>query len=87
MGSEMSDGISPIEFGRLLGLVEALRNDVSEMKTRHLWRLDDLEQRVETIEKADSAESFPRSVWHKAIWGVIGAGLSASAVLLGGCHV
>lgn len=38
------------DLGRLSGLMDALLHEVREFKDRSIWRLDDLESRVEIIE-------------------------------------
>jgi hypothetical protein len=54
----MTDQISPIEFGRVLGLLEGIRLEIAELRTRTIFRLDTLEARVETLELS-GRESAP----------------------------
>ena len=51
--------ISAVEFGRVLGHLEAIQAEIRDLKTRTMFRLDDLESRVETIEKHSAERSFP----------------------------
>lgn len=43
-------GVSPTEFGRLAGLMESILHELREFKSRAIWRMDDLEARVELLE-------------------------------------
>lgn len=49
--------IDPIEFGRLIATLEALRGEVRELKDRSIWRLDNLEGRIEALERKDAAQT------------------------------
>ncbi len=45
----MSD-IDPVEFGRVIGHLEAIQSELQDIKARTMWRLDNLETRIEKIE-------------------------------------
>ncbi|MDY0087131.1 MAG: hypothetical protein RBS78_01035 [Coriobacteriia bacterium] len=54
----MSDtSVSPVEFGRVLGHLEAIQSELRDMKTRTIWRLDNLEDRVEKLETGSAARA------------------------------
>lgn len=45
------NGVDPIEFGKVLGALEAIKHEIKELRERTVWRLDDVEGRLEEIEK------------------------------------
>lgn len=77
--------VSPIEFGRVVGYLEAMRSEIKELKDRAIWRLDNLEGRVESLEKSSADQGFARRFVDKLVWAIVGAGLlgiTAGAVQL-----
>lgn len=75
-------GVDPVEFGRVIGLLEAIRTEVQDLKTRHVWRLDNLETRVETLEQG-SASKKPYWVFiEKGILVLVGVGLTVAMKVL-----
>lgn len=82
----MNDAISPVEFGRVLGHLEGIRSELADLKTRTVWRLDNIEGRVEALESYRSADERPRladKLADKVIWGVLGAVGVGALKLLG----
>lgn len=65
--------VDPTEFGRVVGHLEALRAEIKELKERVIWRLDNLEGRVETLEKSDNSQGLYIKIVEKALWGILGA--------------
>ncbi len=68
--------VDPIEFGRVIGHLEALHMEIKELKERTVWRLDNVENRVEALEKYRAAAETPRladKLAEKLVWGVLGA--------------
>lgn len=49
-GHRTENHVSHAEIGRLSGLMESVLYELREFKQRALWRLDNLEDRVETLE-------------------------------------
>ena len=45
-----TNDINPVEFGRVLGHLESIEKQIFDLKERTVWRLDNLEGRVEIIE-------------------------------------
>lgn len=64
--------IDPIEFGRVIGHLEAIRHEMKELKERTVWRLDNPEGRVERLEKSDTSQSLYIKIVEKGMWGVLG---------------
>lgn len=77
--------VDPIEFGRVIGHLEAIQRELKDLKERTVWRLDNLEGRVEKLEKADLGQSVYIKIVEKGMWGVLGAvgylGLKALGVV------
>lgn len=72
----MSDTVSPIEFGRVLGHLEGIRSELTDLKTRTVWRLDNIESRVEALESHRTVAERPRladTMADKILWGILGA--------------
>ena len=65
--------VDPTEFGRVVGHLEALRSEIKELKERVIWRLDNLEARVESLEKSDNFQGLYIKIVEKGMWGVLGA--------------
>lgn len=76
--------ISAVEFGRVLGHLEAIQADLRELKTRTVFRLDNLEDRMEVVEQRLAERTFPNKIVDRLIAAVLGAG--AAALLLGLAH-
>lgn len=71
------------QLGRLFGVMDVLRSELAEVKTRLVFRLDNLEQRVEALEIGKAASSVYTEVVKKAVWAVLGAaGIIAGKALL-----
>lgn len=71
-----STDISPVEFGRVLGHLEGIRSELTDLKSRTVWRLDDIEARVEHLERYKVVDEKPRladKLADKLVWGVLGA--------------
>lgn len=72
----MTNDVNPIEFGRVIGHLEAIRGELKELKERTVWRLDDIEARVEVLEKYKEVDSKPRfadQLAEKIIWAALAA--------------
>ena len=66
------------QLGRLFGIMDVMRSELTEVKTRLVFRLDNLEQRVEALEVSKAAGSIYTEVVKKGLWAVLGAcGLAA----------
>lgn len=71
-----STDISPVEFGRVLGHLEGIRSELTDLKARTVWRLDDIEGRVESLERYRSVDERPRladKLADKVVWGLLAA--------------
>jgi hypothetical protein len=79
--------INPVEFGRLVGLVEALRADIADFKATHGVKMEDVGRQIEALATRVAAiEQFKAVVTvptiadkaiDKALWGLLVAGLAA----------
>lgn len=70
----MTDPINPIEFGRVIGHLESIQQQLKELKDRTVWRLDDIERRVETLEKYKEVDEKPRladKMAERAVWAAL----------------
>ena len=75
--------ISPVEFGKMMGHLEAIRAELREIKDRHVWRLDDLEKRVEGLENKHSKGTTWRAIGDRTIFVVVGAILISALKMIG----
>lgn len=84
----MSEQASPFEFGRLVGHLEAIQRELKELKDRTIWRLDDIERRVETLEKYKEVDEKPRladKMADKIVWALLAAaGMALLSMAIGG---
>lgn len=79
---EDNDGTN-FQLGRLFGIMDVMRSELTEVKTRLVFRLDNLEQRVEALEVSKAASSVYTEVVKKGTWAVLGAaGIAAGNALL-----
>lgn len=68
--------LDPVAFGRVIGHLEAIRSEVKELRERTVYRLDDMELRVEVLEKLGEAHKVPKladKLADKLVWGGLGA--------------
>lgn len=72
--------VSAVEFGRVLGRLESLSEQIAKMEERIVWRQDDLERRVERLENSTSGVKPLLSIWTKVVAGVITAAITAAFV-------
>lgn len=78
--------INPVEFGRLVGLVEGLRSDIADFKVTAVSKIEDHEKRIAAVEQARAIRdvpSFGDRVVDKALWGLLLAGLGVVFKLFG----
>lgn len=76
--------IDPVEFGRVIGHLEAIERELADLKSRTIWRLDNLEMRVEKLETTDVDAAPAISLVKKGAWGFLSlAGAAAVARLFG----
>lgn len=61
------------QLGRIIGIMEVVRQELTEVKTRLVFRMDNLEARVETLEVGRAASGVYTEVVRKALWVVLGA--------------
>lgn len=69
--------INPMEFGRALAALDEINRRLDKLENRVVFRLDNLEDRVEKLEQARASRKFSESAWDRLVWGLIGAGLIA----------
>lgn len=67
--------INPIEFGRLCQSVDDLKREMTVHNKRQEWRVDNLETRVEVLERSEAREEVPMKMLHKALWVLLGGGV------------
>jgi hypothetical protein len=67
----MSETIDPIQWGRLLERLDSLRKEIRESHGRTVWRLDNMEQRVEVLENINSERKSPRKWTDWAVFGML----------------
>ena len=67
--------IDPIEFGKALAYLEAIKAELQDLKTRVVFRLDNLEARLEIVE-SHIASSKPFTDWLQKI--VFGLAITAT---------
>lgn len=72
--------MDPVEFGKLLGKLDAIEKKLDALEERSVSRLDDLEDRVEVLEKTDASRTFSRTAWDRFVWTLIGGGFIAAAL-------
>lgn len=72
--------ISDVEWGRILASLEEINRRLDRLEDRTIYRLDNLEDRVEILEVAKASRKFSESAWDRAVWGFVGAGLVALCV-------
>jgi hypothetical protein len=75
----MSGDNNDVQFGRLLGIMEMVRAELAELKQRFVFRIDNLESRVEKLEVGHAAESVYVKVVEKATWAVLGGAIAVAA--------
>lgn len=84
----MSDSVNPIEFGRVIGHLEAIQRELKDLKDRTVWRLDDIEKRVEVLEKYKEVDEKPRladKMADKIVWAILATvGATLLSMLFGG---
>lgn len=59
----------------VLGKLLVLTTEINEKVSRLVWRVDNLEDRLESLEKNESAGNFRQSLIDKALWGLVAAGV------------
>lgn len=64
--------VSVFEFGRITGLLEALEKEVKSFNERILFRTDNLETRIEVIEKATAKDNVWVGIVERALYGGVG---------------
>lgn len=74
----MSD-INPVEFGRVIGHLEAIQSELRDLKTRTVWRLDNLEGRVEMLETKGAEQAPYWRLIERAIVVLVALGTAAWA--------
>lgn len=70
----MTDQVSPVEFGRVLGHLESIQGEIRDLKSRVTFRVDNLEDRVEKLEREAAGSNVYMQVVEKLTWGLIVAG-------------
>lgn len=78
-----AEQVSALEFGRMLGLMEAMRKEVSDLKERMVWRTDNLETRIELLEKAHAKNGIWYIVGEKLLYTILGGVVGAIMIKLG----
>lgn len=61
----------------VLGRLLAITTEINEKVSRLVWRVDDLEGRVEALEKTDASQELRRSLIDKGLWALVGLGVYA----------
>lgn len=85
MNASASSHIDPVEFGRIIGHLESIEGELRDLKARTTWRLDNLETRIETLEKADSQAAPWRKLVERAFVALAGIGAGVTGYkFLGG---
>lgn len=64
--------VSIFEFGRMTGLLESLSREVKQFNERIIFRTDNLESRVEVLEKLTAKGNVWIEIGERAMWGVLG---------------
>lgn len=74
---EMSESISPIEFGRMLGLLEGMTRELRELKEQTIVRMANVEARLTTVEQSIDRRQPYMTLLEKGTWALIVLGLAA----------
>ena len=70
-----STDVNPVEFGRVIGHLESLHKEIRELKERTIYRLDNLEDRVEIVEQEQASKKFLNDIVYKGILGLLTSAL------------
>lgn len=76
--------IDPITFGRVLQSLDDIKGELREIKTRHVFRMDNLEERVEVLEQAQPANENRNKWVDWAVAGFVGLGAASLGIHFGG---
>ena len=78
----MSDGLTDVAWGRMLERLDSIKTELRELKERLVWRIDNLEGRVEELEKADAGLKPYAKIIERAVWALLVIGVAAGPQLL-----
>lgn len=78
----MTTMIDAVQWGRVLQTLEDIRRELTDLKTRQQFRLDNIEGRVEALELANAGQSWLHKAADRGLWALVAAG--AVAMFMGG---
>lgn len=67
------DSQQAVEYGRIMQKLEDMQRQLDNLSTRFVFRLDDLEQRVEKLEVNTASRGWSHQVIEKGVWAAAGA--------------
>lgn len=78
----MTTEIDAVQWGRMLQTLEDIRRELTDLKTRQQFRLDNIEARVEALEVAHAGQGWLHKAADRGLWALVAAG--CVALFLGG---
>jgi len=64
--------VSIFEFGRMTGILEGMSKQINDFNERIIFRTDNLESRVEILEKLTAKGNVWMEIFERGVWAVAG---------------
>ena len=65
--------ITEFQAGQIITRLEAIQKELDHLSTRTVWRMDNLEERVENLEVRTASRGWIYQAMEKGLWAVAGA--------------
>ena len=72
MSTANIEQVSIFEFGRMTGVLESMSRQMQEFNERIIFRTDNLETRIEVLEKASTKGNVWMDIFERVLWGAGG---------------